>query len=76
MISKKAIEDYYAQIDSSHPAGSMYYEDAQFWYQGVCRECFKKLLPIGDRRSNGAAHVDWDDRRYHKKCWHESNNFF
>ena len=74
MISKKAIEDYYEQIDMSHPADGMYYEDGQFWHKGVCRECFTKLVPIGDRRANGSPHADWDDRRYHKKCWREINN--
>ena len=31
MYSKTAIEDYYAQIDMSHPADGMYWEAGQFW---------------------------------------------
>ena len=31
MYSKTAIKDYKAQIDMSHPADGMYYEDGQFW---------------------------------------------
>ena len=31
MYSKTAIKDYYAQIDMSHRADGMYYEDGQYW---------------------------------------------
>ena len=36
-----------------------------------CWHCGRKLVPIGDARSNGAAHDDWDGRFLHKKCWSE-----
>ena len=37
----------------------------------LCQCCFKKLVPIGNSRANGASHDDWDGRKYHKKCWME-----
>lgn len=36
---------------------------------GYCESCGGKLVPIGSRRSNGAGHDDWDDRRFHKQCY-------
>ena len=35
----------------------------------LCRECFRKLVPVGDARCNGASHADWASRKYHKRCW-------
>ena len=46
--------------------------DIESWsasHQGICLACGKKLVPIGTSRSNGAAHDDWDDRKYHKQCF-------
>lgn len=40
-------------------------------HSNFCQYCFKSLVPIGDRRKNGAPHKDWDSRQYHKKCWIE-----
>jgi hypothetical protein len=34
-----------------------------------CLRCGKPLVKIGSRRSNGADHIDWSNRKYHKKCW-------
>ena len=35
-----------------------------------CCCCGRKLVPIGDARTNGTwRHNDWSSRRYHKKCW-------
>lgn len=37
---------------------------------GYCHKCFKKLVPIGRSRKNGKhTHDDWNNRKYHKKCW-------
>lgn len=36
---------------------------------GHCQYCYKKLVPIGSSRCNGASHNDWPTRKYHKKCW-------
>ncbi len=33
-----------------------------------CWECGRPLVAVGDARSNGKAHEDWDARRLHKKC--------
>jgi hypothetical protein len=33
-----------------------------------CEYCNKKLVKIGYNRSNGKPHVDWNERKYHKKC--------
>jgi hypothetical protein len=44
------------------------------WRLGDCYYCGKKLVPIGDRRENGADHNDWDSRKYHKICWRDFSN--
>lgn len=31
-----------------------------------CQSCFRN-----NRKLNGAVHKDWDDWKYHKKCWLE-----
>jgi hypothetical protein len=36
-----------------------------------CYRCYRKLVPIGTARKNGKGHDDWDNRKYHKKCWGE-----
>jgi hypothetical protein len=36
-----------------------------------CEFCFKSLKSIGHARVNGANHIDWSMRKYHKKCWKE-----
>ncbi len=41
---------------------------------GFCNYCYKKLVPIGYNRTNGAKHGDWASRKYHKKCWKELND--
>ena len=41
--------------------------------RGYCQVCYKKLVPIADRRANGTLrHLDWDSREYHKKCWKQN----
>ena len=30
--------------------------------------CGKPLVKIGNTRKNGANHIDWNSRKYHKKC--------
>jgi hypothetical protein len=37
----------------------------------ICLYCFRKLVPIGIARRNGGWGVDWDTRRFHKKCFKE-----
>lgn len=34
----------------------------------TCQHCNKGLVPMGNRRKSGAPTVDWDSRKYHKKC--------
>jgi len=34
-----------------------------------CLHCRRGLQPIGNSRSNGKCHDDWEARKYHKKCW-------
>ena len=34
-----------------------------------CIYCDKALVSIGNKRVNGANHIDWSSRKYHKKCW-------
>lgn len=34
-----------------------------------CVYCGKVLVKIGRKRVNGKNHDDWDDRKYHKKCF-------
>ena len=34
----------------------------------ICRLCGKPLVKIGNARKNGANHIDWNSRKYHKKC--------
>ncbi len=41
----------------------------EFKKRHICRDCLKKLVPIGTSRRNGAWHNDWDDRLLHKQCW-------
>jgi hypothetical protein len=36
-----------------------------------CAHCGKTLVPIGDKRKNGKCHIDWEKRKYHKKCLKE-----
>lgn len=45
------------------------YEYATAYLQGRCWHCGTKLVPIGNNRSNGAYHDDWDGRYLHKACW-------
>lgn len=41
--------------------------------KGHCLLCKKKLVPIGTSRVNGKlSHSDWDNHKYHKKCWLET----
>jgi len=35
----------------------------------ICKLCKKSLVPIGNKRKNGADHNDWKKRKYHKKCF-------
>ena len=35
----------------------------------ICVICKKPLVPVGNRRKNGANHKDWDSRKMHKKCY-------
>lgn len=41
----------------------------EFKTRGICRACFKPLVPIGSHRRNGKAHGDWEGRTLHKQCW-------
>lgn len=34
-----------------------------------CAYCERTLVPIGNKRSNGKPHNDWNSRKYHKKCF-------
>jgi hypothetical protein len=36
-----------------------------------CLYCGKTIVPIGNSRENGALHNDWENRKYHKKCYKE-----
>ena len=45
---------------------------------GSCEKCGKRLPAIGTARKNGKEYAsqtgfnaDWDDRKYHKKCFKE-----
>lgn len=40
-----------------------------------CWECGRALVPIGEARSNGACHPDWDSRILHKKCYKDKHVF-
>lgn len=40
----------------------------------LCLRCNKKLVPIGNARINGKDHNDWNNRKYHKKCWKDSDD--
>ena len=43
---------------------------AEIKRRSLCCCCGRKLVPIGDARTNGTwRHNDWSSRRYHKKCW-------
>jgi hypothetical protein len=52
--------------------GWVYKARDEFKRRGICRICMKRLVPIGDRRKNGAYHLDWDDRVTHKSCWRQT----
>lgn len=41
----------------------------EFKARGICRACFKPLVPIGSSRRNGKFHDDWEGRTLHKQCW-------
>ena len=45
-----------------------------FRARGICRICFKRLVPIGNARINGRPHGDWGERTMHKSCWRSKNN--
>ena len=34
-----------------------------------CEYCNGPLVKIGNARANGKNHIDWDSRRYHKRCF-------
>lgn len=34
-----------------------------------CIYCDKPLVPVGNKRSNGKNHNDWNERKHHKKCF-------
>tara|TARA_R110000868_G_scaffold230762_2_gene484019 strand:- start:779 stop:946 length:168 start_codon:yes stop_codon:yes gene_type:complete len=36
-----------------------------------CLLCKKTIVAIGTSRENGANHNDWNNRKYHKKCYKE-----
>ena len=36
-----------------------------------CEYCNGPLVKIGKARANGKDHIDWESRRYHKKCFKE-----
>jgi hypothetical protein len=40
---------------------------------GTCHECYKRIVPVGSSRLNGAPHNDWKGRKYHKQCWKKNN---
>jgi hypothetical protein len=46
-------------------------EFAEGYLLTKCWHCGGVLVPVGNSRSNGAAHDDWDGRILHKKCWKE-----
>ena len=37
----------------------------------ICRLCGKPHVKKGNARKNGANHIDWNSRKYHKKCTFE-----
>ena len=37
----------------------------------TCKHCGRPLVAIGDERTNGKAHKDWNTRVLHKKCYRE-----
>lgn len=34
-----------------------------------CKKCNQSIVPIGNKRKNGTIQIDWNNRKYHKKCW-------
>lgn len=44
---------------------------------GYCKYCLsdRALPPIGNSRSNGKYHNDWNGRMYHKKCWKQMKGY-
>ena len=36
-----------------------------------CKHCGRPLVAIGDKRTNGKAHKDWNTRVLHKKRYRE-----
>ena len=47
--------------------------DHEWIPDGFCLHCSGALQAIGFARRNGAPHLDWSSRKYHKKCWKELN---
>jgi len=39
--------------------------------QRKCTICKKAIVAIGNKRTNGKDHKDWETRETHKKCWIE-----
>lgn len=40
-----------------------------------CKFCGRRLVAVGNARSNGKSHNDWTSREYHKKCWKQLRDF-
>lgn len=49
----------------------LYFHKRHFRLGKDCYHCGKPLTPIGNARTNGADHEDWDTRQFHKKCWRQ-----
>lgn len=52
-----------------------YYIRCLYTIDMLCKLCNKKLVLIGSKRKGGAAHADWNTRKYHKKCWKQKMDF-
>ena len=52
-----------------------YTQEAIAKMKRYCLECGKAMPPIGMARKQGAKHLDWPDRKHHKKCWISRTHF-
>ena len=36
-----------------------------------CLHCNRAMVAIGNERANGGMTIEWETRKYHKKCFNE-----
>ena len=71
MLGSRRVQSNHKSFDWILTHKKDFHEHAKQYLDGKCWHCGGKIVPVGNKRFNGACHEDWDGRYLHKKCWKE-----